>query len=321
MAIQRLMAAASDLAKDLSGRVYLVTGANSGVGLATTKQLLSQGAHVILASRNVAKAEAAVSDFAGLKGSTEIVECDLSSLDSVREAAGAISAQHKALDGLIGNAGGVMPNGTSAVITRDGIEETFQSNFLGHFLLFESLLPLVRKSKDGRILILSSVVHAGGMGQSGFPTLHLDDLNYSDRKYSSFEAYGEAKLASVLYAKELAIREEDNDIFVASIHPGWARSNFGRGVFGAGEILLRIMQPLTARWSDSNEEAAQTTLHCLLSDDAKTHSGSYFSQHSVLYRDKADKKGGWPMKSPNPNAHDLETAIKLVARAKELTTP
>lgn len=321
MAIQRLMATASDLEKDLSGRVYLVTGANSGVGLATTKQLLSQGAHVILASRNVAKAEAAISDFSGVKGSTEIVECDLSSLDSVREATRTITAQHKVLDGLIGNAGGVMPNGSSAVITDDGIEETFQSNFLGHFLLFESLLPLVRKSMDGRVLILSSVVHAGGLGQSGFPALHLDDLNYSKRKYSSFEAYGEAKLASVLYAKELAAREKDNDIFVASIHPGWARSNFGRGAFGAAEILLRILQPLTARWSDSNEEAAQTTLHCLLSDEVKPHSGSYFSQHSVLYRDSADKKGGWPMKSPNPNAHDLEMAVKLVVKARELTAP
>jgi hypothetical protein len=81
------------------------------------------------------------------------------------------------------------------------------------------------------------------------------------------------------------------------------------------------MQPLTARWSDSNEEAAQTTLHCLLSNEVKSHSGSYFSQHSVLYRDRADRKGGWPMKSPNPNAHDLEMAEKLVAKAKELTAP
>ena len=75
---------------------------------------------------------------------------------------------------------------------------------------------------------------------------------------------------------------------------------------------MTVMKPFVRGMTDSNEEAAQTSLHCLLSDDARNHSGAYFSQHSVLYRDKECKKGGWPMKSPNPNAHDMETAKKLV---------
>ena len=317
MAITRLAASAEDLQKDLSGKIYVITGANSGVGLATTRQLVTQGAHVVLASRNVAKAESAASELAQLRGTVEVVKCDLSSLASVRDCVKAIQESHQVIDGLVGNAGGVMPNGASAILTDDGIEETFQSNFLGHFLLFESLLPQVKKSKDGRVLILSSVVHAGGMGQSGMPRLHLDDLNFSHRKYSSFQAYGEAKLAAVMYAEELAKREPE--LFVASIHPGWARSNFGRGAFGAGEFLLRIMQPLTARWSDSNEEAAQTTLHCLLSEEARSHSGKYFSQHSVLYRDKRDKKGGWPMRSPNSHVDNRENQEGLVRQAREMS--
>ena len=82
--------------------------------------------------------------------------------------------------------------------------------------------------------------------------------------------------------------------------------------------LMFIARPLTRGMSDSNEESAQTSLHCLISDDARNHTGAYFSQHSVLYRDKECKKGGWPMKSPNPHANDMEAANKLVAAARPL---
>ena len=76
--------------------------------------------------------------------------------------------------------------------------------------------------------------------------------------------------------------------------------------------IMAIMRPLTRSMSDSSEEAAQTTLHCLLSDDAPNHSGAYFSQSSVLYRDRECRQGGWPMETPNPNARDMKTAKKLV---------
>ena len=81
---------------------------------------------------------------------------------------------------------------------------------------------------------------------------------------------------------------------------------------------MGLMRPLTRFVSNSNEESAQTTLHCLLSDDAPNHSGAYFSQHSVLYRDRECRKGGWPMESPNPNARDMATAKKLVDQSYEL---
>ena len=83
-------------------------------------------------------------------------------------------------------------------------------------------------------------------------------------------------------------------------------------------MLMGIMRPFTYFISDSNEEAAQTSLHVLLSDDAPNHSGAYFSQHSVLYRDKECRKGGWPMTSPNPNAKDMDTARKLVDLSYEI---
>jgi retinol dehydrogenase-13 len=166
------------------------------------------------------------------------------------------------------------------------------------------------------MLIVSSVVHAGSTQNR--PDVHLEDLNFNSRPYNNFAAYGEAKVAVILYAMELAKRLEDTGVTTASVHPGWARSNFGSG----GDLLIRtlmgIMRPFTRFVSDSNEEAAQTSLHVLLSDDALKHSGAYFSQHSVLYRDRECRKGGWPMTSPNPNARDMEKAKKLVDLTYEL---
>jgi hypothetical protein len=117
---------------------------------------------------------------------------------------------------------------------------------------------------------------------------------------------------------ELGKRLEGTGVTTASVHPGWARSNFGKGGGFLMRMLMGIMRPFTRSISDSNKEAAQTSLHVLLSDDAPNHSGAYFSQHSVLYRDKECKAGAWPMTSPNPNAKDMDTAIKLVDLSYEI---
>jgi retinol dehydrogenase-13 len=148
--------------------------------------------------------------------------------------------------------------------------------------------------------------------------VHLEDLNYKTRPYNNFAVYAEVKVANVLYAKELAERLEGTGVSAFSVHPGWARSNFGSG----GNIVMRtamsLMRPLTRSMSDSNEESAQTSLHCLLSDDAPNHSGAYFSQSSILYRDRECRNGGWPMTSPNPNARNMDTARRLVDLSYEL---
>jgi len=303
------------LGKDLSGKVYIVTGANSGVGLETTRQLVRQGGHVVMACRRVDAGEGAVRDFTGLKGSWEVMMLDLAELQSVRDFAENFRRSHERLDGLVCNAGAVFMGG-EAGYTRDGFEATIAVNYLGHFLLTELLLDVLKESSPSRIAIVSSVVHAGSPNNR--PKVHLDDLHYKNRKYTPFGAYTEAKIADVLYARELAHRLEGTGVSVFSVHPGWARSNFGR----SGNLLFRsamaIMRPLVRGLTDSNEDSAQTSLHCMLSDDAPAHSGAYFSQSSVLYRDKQCKRGGWPMESPNPNATDMETATELVEVSRQL---
>lgn len=305
---------ANTLNKDVTGKTYIVTGANSGVGLETTRQLVKQGGHVVMACRRVSAGKEVATSFASLKGSWEVMECDLASQASVRKFVETFLAKHDKLDGLMCNAG--MVNMVNEVtLTEDNFELTMAASFYGHFTMVELLLDTLKASAPARIGILSSVVHAGN--PKNRPAIHLGDLNYQNRKFNNFAAYGEAKLATVLYAKELAERLEGTGVTTASIHPGWAHSNFGSGGNFLIRLLMTIARPLTRGMSDSNEESAQTSLHVLLSDDAPDHNGAYFSQSSVLYRDTGTKNGGWPMKSPNPNAHDIDMARKLVAKARQ----
>lgn len=302
--------------KYLTGKVYIVTGANSGVGLETTRQLIKQGAHVVMACRRIDAAQKEADTFSGLIGTYDIIRLDLADLASVRDFVKQFKVKYDRLDGLDCNAG--MVNMNNKIITKDGIELTQQVSFYGHFLLTELLLDVLKKTEDSRVLMLSSVVHAGN--KDNRHDLHLEDINFENRKYTSLTAYSEAKLQNVLYAKELAKRLENDGVSVFSVHPGWARSNFysgGKGMIrvtmGVTMVLMKTFMKLV---SESNEEAAQTPLHCLVSSEAPKDSGEYFSQRSIFYSDKECRPGGWPLASPNPNAHDMNKAKALVKDAK-----
>jgi len=300
-------------AKNLKGRTYIVTGANSGAGLATTSQLVRQGAHVVAACRRVAAGEEAVRPLAGAAGSVEVMELDLGSLASVRAFAKAFVARHSRLDGLVNNAG-VMncPEGRTA----DGFETQFGTNHLGHFLLTELLLDVLKGSAPSRIVCVSSVAHVPRSGKGG--EIFLDDLNYQKRKYDGVEAYSQSKLANVLHALDLSRRLEGTGVTAVSVHPGWIRSNLIKHTAPTWvqNVLLKPFSGLLTMMSA--EDGAQTTLHCLLDDDVPRHSGEYYSQNSILYPDKRNRGGGWPMPSPNPHARDAELARKLSEESRRL---
>ncbi len=303
------------LKKDLSGRVYIVTGANSGTGLATSEQLVRQGAHVVGACRRVNAGEEAFAGFKRLPGTAEIMKLDLASLDSVRRFAEAFLARHERLDALVNNAGLVTAEGRS----EDGYEIQFATNHLGHFLLSELLLDILKASAPSRIVCLSSVVHAGRGSQP--VSIDFEDLHFDRKPYSAMAAYSQSKLANVLHAKELARRLEGADVTACSVHPGWIRSNFGAEIMpgwlrGAMNLGLRPFSGFLGIMSPY--DGAQTTLHCLLDDDAPKHNGAYFSQNSILYPNREDRPGGWPMRSPNPQAHDPEIASRLYEVSVEL---
>jgi len=302
--------------KDLSGRVYIVTGANSGSGFATTKQLVEQGALVIGACRRVDAGKEAFVELKNIRGSVEIMELDLASLASVRQFAEAFLAKYDRLDGLVNN-GGTMhaPEGR----TKDGFETQFGVNYLGHFLLTELLLETLKASAPSRIVNVSSVAHAGMRGFYG--EIDFDDLNFDKKEYNAYQAYANSKLANVLHALNLARRLDGTGVSAFSVHPGWIRSNLITVSGGAAGKFVQnvLMRPFagmlgTMSWF----EGAQTTLHCLLDDEALNHSGEFYSQNSILYPNPENRPGGWPMKSPNPLAHDKELAEKLYNVSLEL---
>ena len=288
--------------QDLTGRTYVVTGANSGVGLATTEQLAKQGARIVAGCRAADAADA----FGAHAGQVDVVKLDLNSLSSVRSFAEAVIARYDRLDGLVNNAG-VMhcPEGR----TEDGFETQFGVNYLGHFLLTELLLDRLKSSAPSRIVCVSSVLHAGTAKQVG--EIDFDDLDFSRRGYNKEHAYTQSKLANVLHALELAKRLEGTGVTAYSVHPGWVRSNLAKHVMPVWvqNVLMRPFSGLLGMMSPG--DGAQTTLHCLLSEEALAHSGEYYSQTSLLYPDKANRGGGWPMQSPNPNARDEALAMRL----------
>lgn len=311
--MKNLVCDATLFEKDLQGAVYIVTGANSGTGLATVEQLVRQGAHVIAACRRVGAGQDAVAPLKGERGSVAVMALDLGSLASVRAFVAAFLQTHDRLDGLVNNAG-VMntPEGK----TQDGFETQFGVNYLGHFLLTEMLLDCLKKSAPSRIVCVSSAAHAGMQGVPG--ELHLDDLGFKTREYDGVGAYNQSKLAIVLYARHLAERLEGTDVSAFSTHPGWIRSTLVKHTMPpwVQNILLRPFSRMMGLMSP--KDGAQTQLHCLLDGDVPNHSGEYYSQNSRFYADKKDRAGGWPMRSPNPLTYDDALAAALYEASNAL---
>ena len=203
---------------DQSGRTAVVTGANSGLGLATARELARAGAHVVMACRNLEKGEAARAGIAGEvpEAKLELEELDLSSLDSVRSFATTYRQGHDGLDLLINNAG-VMA--TPRKRTADGFELQFGTNHLGHFALTALLIDAIEGRPDGRVVTLSSNAHK-------FGAIAFDNLG-GERRYFRWRAYGQSKLANLLFALELdrRLRAAGSTVKSLAAHPGYAATN------------------------------------------------------------------------------------------------
>jgi NAD(P)-dependent dehydrogenase (short-subunit alcohol dehydrogenase family) len=200
---------------DQSGRVAVVTGANSGLGMVTARELARKGAHVILACRDTAKGERALSDITAV-GSAEVRLLDLADLESVREFAARVVAQQPHLHLLINNAGVMAP---PRRLTKDGFESQIGTNHLGHFALTGLLLPALLAAPSPRVVTVSSGAHRMGW-------IRFDDLQYEHR-YINWLAYGQSKLANLLFCFELQRRATAAGSPLSSLaaHPGYAATN------------------------------------------------------------------------------------------------
>lgn len=207
---------------DQTGRVAIVTGANTGIGLETARELAKMGATVVIASRNATKANSAANDINkdNPPGDVLVMLLDLADLGSVRAFAGEFRSRFDRLDLLINNAGVMMPPESK---TADGFELQFGTNHLGHFALTGRLLDLLLATDGSRIVNVSSSAHRYG-------EIILDDLNWEKRPYKEMAAYGQSKLANLLFSLELQKRLENAGAgtLAVSCHPGWTSTDLQR---------------------------------------------------------------------------------------------
>ncbi len=281
---------------DQSGRIAIVTGANSGIGYETARALAHGGATVIMACRSRQKGTEAAEGIRdeNPRGDVEMMQIDLADLASVRRFAEAYRASHNRLDLLINNAGVMRPPQRQE--TAEGFELQFGTNHLGHFALSGLLLDLIVRTASSRVVVLSSLTHRAG-------SIHFDDLQ-GEASYNAAAAYAQSKLANLLFAHELQRRLKGTHVIVAAAHPGWAGTNLQRNY-----ALLRWLNPLLAQ---RPEKGALPTLYAATAPDVQ--GGDFIGPCGFM------ELGGGPIKVRSSNqSHDQAVADRLWAVSEELT--
>ncbi len=283
---------------DVSGKVAIVTGANSGIGYETARVLAQRGATVIMACRNLDKANSAAEQIRALRPTGEIVvmQLDLADLDSVRQFAEHFQAEHNRLDLLINNAGIMVPPfGT----TEQGFEQQFGVNHLGHFALTAGLIDRLIETPGARVVNVSSSAHR-------FGKVDFEDLNWQHKEYSAMGAYGQSKLANLLFTYELQrkLEQASHGTIAVAAHPGYTATNL-QGDTAPMQLMNRLVaqpQPM----------GALPTLYAATARDVR--GGQYFGPSGIL------EMGGNPERvESNARSHDKGNAYQLWTVSEALT--
>ncbi|MBV9125070.1 MAG: SDR family oxidoreductase [Planctomycetes bacterium] len=276
----------------LQGKVCLVTGATSGIGLVTARELARQGARVVLVGRNPDKTTATLRHIQTQTGNpnVDMLLADLSSQAQIRELARQFRERYPRLDVLVNNAGGIW---MKRQLTVDGLEMTFAVNHLAYFLLTHLLLETLQASAPARIVNVASEAHRG-------VTLDFDNLQ-GEHRYGAWPAYRRSKLANLLFTYELAPRLEGTGVTVNALHPGWVATGFGGnnawiGPWWKGVARLFALTP---------EQGARTVLYLVTSPNVAGLSGRYFVREKEV--------------SSSPASYDQAAARRLWQVSLEMT--
>jgi NAD(P)-dependent dehydrogenase (short-subunit alcohol dehydrogenase family) len=280
---------------DLTGKVAIVTGANSGIGFETAKELAAKGAEVVLACRNLDKANIAAKEIRSMvrKAKLGIIQLDLADLASVRDFADTFKGRYDSLDLLINNAGIMIPPFTK---TADGFEVQFGANHLGHFALTGLLMNVILATPRARIVNLSSNAHRMG-------TIDFDNLN-AEKGYQPANAYAQSKLANLLFTLELnrKLVEIDSDVIATAAHPGWTVTGLQKG----------FLHTVSEWVGQKPEMGALPTLQAALDPDAGRN--DYFGPSGFM------EMRGYPRKvETSDSAKDTKLAKRLWVVSEELT--
>ncbi len=250
----------------MQGKVCIVTGSNSGIGKETALALAGMGAFVVLAVRNRERGERARSEIIEETGNqaTDLMICDVSSIESIRRFAKEFKEKYDRLDVLINNAGAVF---SKRQATPDGVEMTLAVNYLGPFLLTLELLPLLKASAPSRVINLSSGMHGTGK-------IDFDDLQ-SENGYRGMRTYANAKLMVTTITYEWARRLDGTGVAVNAVEPGFVATNLGRN---SGSLISSIMFGLVRPIQINPRKGAETSVYVATSDDLEGVTGKCFAK-------------------------------------------
>jgi len=270
----------------------VITGATSGIGKVTALELAKKGHAIYMLVRNTAKGEQVKQEIVTATGNKNIyvVECDMADLQSVRDAAAELNGKLFAVNILINNAGSAF---LEKEFTKDGFEMTFAVNHLGHFLLTESLMPLLKKGQ-ARIINVSSEAH-----RSAQP--NFDDLKWETTPYKALKAYGVSKLYNIYFTKSLAEKYKQDGIVSYALHPGVVNTNIWDGVKGFAKLAVGLLKLFMI----TPEKGAETTIYLATELRLESKSGLYFKKCKV------DK--------PAPIAEDVAARQRLWEISEKLT--
>ena len=251
---------------NMAGKVALVTGANSGIGKETALAIARMKADLVIVCRDRERGRAALEDIKSksANNSVELMICDLSSQAQIRKLVEEFKQKHNRLDVLVNNAGVIL---TRRRVTEDGLESTFAINHLAYFLLTNLLLDLIIQSAPARIVNVSSTVHKSA-------TIDFDDLQ-SERSYSAMRAYGQSKLANVLFTYELARRLEGTRVTVNCLHPGVIATNIFRDISGVVGAAAKL-------FLKSPRRGAETSIYLATSPEVEGVTGKYFDDRRAV---------------------------------------
>lgn len=281
----------------MAGKTIVITGATSGIGRETAKDLARRGGRLLLAVRSLTRGEVVAGEIRREIPSAQVIvkECNLSSLKSVRSFAEDVLASEERIDVLILNAGMVPPPGK--FLTEDGLELQFASNHLGHFLVTDLLLGRLIECSPSRIVIVSSLLHSCG-------SIDFENLSFEGYTPDPFYTYCKSKLANLLMCKELARRLAGTAVTANALHPGLVRTEINRQT---PWYVKNFMQPISYFWAKSPIEGAQTSIFLAVDPRLRDVSGKYFTDCKET--------------ACSPKADDPLLAARLWTVSESLTSP
>jgi NAD(P)-dependent dehydrogenase (short-subunit alcohol dehydrogenase family) len=281
-----------------SGRVVIVTGSTSGLGKQAAKVLAGKGATVVMAVRNTQKGNTVVQEIQQThpNAKVDVRKLDLSSLKSIHDFSEDFNTNYNRLDILINNAG-VMA--CPFATTEDGFEIQMGVNHLGHFALTGLVMPKLKSTKDSRIVATSSMAHNQG-------NINFDDINWKNRSYKTWNAYGDSKIANLYFTYELArkLKGEENAPLVTAAHPGWTATELQRN-----SSMAKILNPL---FSQNVEMGTLPTLRAAIDETAKQ--GDYYGPKGFM-----EMRGYPKVVKSNALSHNASNAKRLWELSEQLT--